>query len=63
MFNGKTGVNNQDILNANNNLMTTLPKAQDWDSIGIVVANGLPHIMCDDVLQYVFKWWKLAKNG
>jgi hypothetical protein len=29
MFNGKTGVNNQDILNANNNLMTTLPKAQD----------------------------------
>ncbi len=41
------GVNNQDILNANNNLMTTLPKAQDWDSIGIVVANGLPHIVCD----------------
>jgi hypothetical protein len=29
MFNGKMGVNNQDILNANNNLMPTLPKAQD----------------------------------
>jgi hypothetical protein len=60
MFNGKMGVNNQDILNANNNLMPTLPKAQDWDSIGIVVANRLPHIVCD-VLQYVFKWRKLAK--
>jgi hypothetical protein len=60
MFDGKMRVNNQDILNANNNLMTTLPKAQVWDSIGIVVANGLPHIVCD-VLQYVFKWYKLAK--
>lgn len=29
MFNGKMGVNNQEILNANNNLTTTLPKAQD----------------------------------
>ncbi len=29
MFNGKMGANNQDILNANNNLMTTLLKAQD----------------------------------